>query len=598
MRILPINMPKKSPTQPIQFAGINRNEFIDDRELSGGYNLSSEFLPALSPRAPRLELYPTARLTDPKALFNAGGKLCWIDGNSFYYNGILKGTVDGTKKHSMVDFNGFVVILPEKYYYCYDSLNPEYNVFGKFGVGDCESTDGLDAVASTIEASTTQFKFGTKSVKCTSTGASGYYGCKSENYVFRVDPTQYQLVTGYIYGTGNAKLEVLRGSTSAVIATSAVASLTGAWKRLAVMVPPSAMTGEDYLLIQMTKETSSIGDICYVDGLMMTLISEQNYTDAVDTNENFLASKPFMPTPDMDFCTQHYNRVFACKGSNIYASAWGDFKTWSKFEGTNQDSYATDVATEGDFTGIFTYDNHVTFFKDNFVEELFGSLPRNYQLMGMSGYGLIGPDAVAEGGGMMLFADALNTYVYTGGRPNVVGYPLNEKGYSDVKMACDGERFYVLYVYADERRMYCYDIRTKTWMPEDDLDVVGFTSLNQKVYALDSMGRILMFNFGDEEVVWSAETKTWDDGLFENKRVKSIRLSLKMESGSVASIYSKCDDGEWMLEKTIENENDVTYLYTKAIANVNRARRFQLKFVGTGKILIYGEREFDIVSQY
>lgn len=598
MRILPINMPRKSPIQPILFSGINRNEFIDDRELSGGYNLSSDFLPAISQRAPRLELYPTERLPDPKAIFTAGGELCWIDGNSFYYGGALKGTVDGTKTHSMVDFNGFVVILPEKYYYCYDALNPEYNVFGKFGVGDCENADGFTAVASTIVASNTQKMFGTKSMKCTATAGSGYFGCVSKNYTFKVDPKQYQLVTGYVYGTGNARLDVLRASNNAGIGTSPVTAVSGAWKRLACVVLPANLTGEDYVLIQMTVESAGVGSVCYVDGLMVTQISADDWENRVDLNENYLASKPFLPTPEMDFCTQHYNRVFACKGSAIYASAWGDFKTWSKFEGTNQDSYATDVATEGDFTGIFTYDNHVTFFKDNFVEELFGSLPRNYQLMGMAGYGLIGPDAVAEGGGIMMFADPLNVYLYTGGRPTIVGYELNEKGYSDVKIASDGEKFYVLFIYDTTRRMYCFDIRTKTWMPEDDLDVVSFTTLNQKVYALDSIGRILRFNDGEEEIVWSAETKTWDDGLFENKRVKNVKLALKMENGSVASIYSKCDDGEWVLEKTIENDNNSTYLTARAIVNVNRARRFQLKFVGTGKVLIYGEREFDIVSQY
>ena len=43
---------------------------------------------------------------------------CAIDGTDFYYDGTKKGTVKKGKK-SVIDFNGNIVIFPDKKYYDY-----------------------------------------------------------------------------------------------------------------------------------------------------------------------------------------------------------------------------------------------------------------------------------------------------------------------------------------------------------------------------------------------------------------------------------------------------------------------------------------------
>jgi len=175
----------KIELQPLNFIGLNKRENVKDDQIVDGVNVGSEALPKMSPRLPREDLGYS--LSDPQDLFSAGGKLAWVDGTSFYYDGVEKGTVTAGKK-SMVDFNGHIVIFPDKKYYCYNSNNVDYDEFGSF------------------------------------------------------------------------------------------------------------------------------------------------------------------TAPDLDYITTHYNRVFGCKGDSIRGSKWGDFKTWDDFSGEEDDSWATDVVTKGNFT--------------------------------------------------------------------------------------------------------------------------------------------------------------------------------------------------------------------------------------------------------
>ena len=123
-----MRLPNMQPTnrmkiKPILFSGINRNELIDDTEVSSGKNIDTLNLPAISPRKP---LRTVATLTSPNNLYVFNKKLVYTDGTSFYYDGVVKGTVTAGEK-SMVDFNGKIVIFPDLKYYDFIS-----GVFGSF----------------------------------------------------------------------------------------------------------------------------------------------------------------------------------------------------------------------------------------------------------------------------------------------------------------------------------------------------------------------------------------------------------------------------------------------------------------------------------
>jgi membrane-bound inhibitor of C-type lysozyme len=79
-------------------------------------NISSKYPGVLYPRGPRSVI---ATLTSGTALMSTNNlKLCYVDGTNFKYDGTTKGAVTAGAK-SMVDFNGYILIFPDKKYYNY-----------------------------------------------------------------------------------------------------------------------------------------------------------------------------------------------------------------------------------------------------------------------------------------------------------------------------------------------------------------------------------------------------------------------------------------------------------------------------------------------
>lgn len=107
---------KKNNAQTIGFKGLNRLPLIENGELSAMTNVSGLYSPVLTSRPPREVV---RELTNGSALFFAGnGKMCWVDGISFVYDGVVKGTVTAGKK-SIDEYFGIILIFPDKKYYNY-----------------------------------------------------------------------------------------------------------------------------------------------------------------------------------------------------------------------------------------------------------------------------------------------------------------------------------------------------------------------------------------------------------------------------------------------------------------------------------------------
>jgi hypothetical protein len=95
-----------------EFLGLNHNLGAGDGELWDMRNMTSDHYPLLASRPKRL-LYKT--LNAPGGLFY-WEKLCWVDGDGFYYDGEHKGTVAPGEK-TFASFGVYVIILPDKAYY-------------------------------------------------------------------------------------------------------------------------------------------------------------------------------------------------------------------------------------------------------------------------------------------------------------------------------------------------------------------------------------------------------------------------------------------------------------------------------------------------
>jgi len=112
-------------TQQIRFKGYNHTYAAGDGELYNMENLCGLEYPVLSTRPKRRLL---TMLTTPNGLFGKD-KLCWVDGTSFCYDGVMKGTVADSRK-TFAAIGPYIIILPDKKYY--NTTSDEF--------GDLEST--------------------------------------------------------------------------------------------------------------------------------------------------------------------------------------------------------------------------------------------------------------------------------------------------------------------------------------------------------------------------------------------------------------------------------------------------------------------------
>lgn len=314
--------------------------------------------------------------------------------------------------------------------------------------------------------------------------------------------------------------------------------------------------------------------------------------DQANTEKNTFGS---FTAPDLDFITTHYNRVFGVKGSDIRGSKWGDFKTWESFAGTEQDSWATDVYSEGSFTGVKSFNNHLIMWKDDFMYELYGAIPSQFTVQEVGRFGLINQDAFTECDGIFYFMTPNAIKAYAGGVPRTIGENLMLSP-DKALLASDGRNVYVFTKDGSACQLHTYDTMQGTWFPEGTTEYLSFAVLDGQVYGLLTTGAVHRLGTGTGTVTWQAVTKDFDEGFFNNKYTKAIKLKAKMAAGATLSIKMSTDGGVFS-EVASLTATEAGYVEKIAVVPIVRASRFQLKFDGVGDISLIGEREFYIASE-
>ena len=105
----------------MKFSGFNHSLGAGDGEIREMKNMTGDHWPLLATRARRMKY---RKLEKPGGMY-CWNKLCWVDGNGFYYDGELSGEVtEGMKSFAAI--GPYIVIMPDKCYY-----NVETGEFGQ-----------------------------------------------------------------------------------------------------------------------------------------------------------------------------------------------------------------------------------------------------------------------------------------------------------------------------------------------------------------------------------------------------------------------------------------------------------------------------------
>ena len=297
-----------------------------------------------------------------------------------------------------------------------------------------------------------------------------------------------------------------------------------------------------------------------------------------DYHENGAVNDFFKP---IDYGVVYNNRIVGVSGSDIRASALGDFTNFWEFadEAGNPSAtgaYATDVGSAGDFTGICAYNNVLLLFKRDIVYEMYGSMP--YTLTELCRTGCIDNDSIVHIDGVLYWASPKGIVRYSGGIPQVISTQVDIKTEKIAKAGTDGRRYYVF----DGERTYVYDTYFKMWHIEDELKIKMFYNRENDIYCVAEDG-IYKMNSGTEAVQWEFETKDYTFGSKERKNLSKLWLRTDMPKNSRLEIFARQNGGDWQRVATKTAERDEMFDFK---LKVKKCDSFALKFKGKGDVKI------------
>lgn len=312
--------------------------------------------------------------------------------------------------------------------------------------------------------------------------------------------------------------------------------------------------------------------------------------------------------PDMDFIFENDNRLWGCRGDEIYASKPGDIFNWNVFDGLASDSYAVTVGSGGDFTAGISYLGYPIFFKEDKVYKVYGSKPSDYQVMSSASMGVAsGSDrSLAIAGEVLYYHSRAGIMAYSGGVPQCVSSVFGSAVYTDAVGGSDGIRYYVSLLGSDGVRMLmCYDTKSNQWFKEDELTVIGFCTdesrliaLSEKISGNERSGALVALRGEAPDEGNFSSMCEFADFIEDSPNKKStakLLLRVELDSGSTLTVQFSSDDGEYTNVRTLTAPEKRSYYLPIMI---RRCDHFRIRLKGVGGWRLYSlTREYSEGSQ-
>ena len=566
-----------------QFSGLDRRPRAYDGTFSAMGNMTGEPWPLLSSRKKRGVV---KELEQPLGLM-ALGKLAWIDGSTLYYGGEPTAINDLSLEENMLpkrmaSMGSYIVIWPDKKYY--NTVDPM-------------DSGSLERLYETPRGETVHYTL------CDMDGVDYPRTDMTESAEAPESPDDgdYWLNTGAsphaLYQWGGQQNSWV-GVSSVYVRIAAAGIGYGLSVGDGVTLSGISYSGENDALKEQLEGLNETMLVQAVDRDYIVVIGiiDGNYTQS---GGRVRADRT---APALDFIIENNNRLWGCRYgeengefvNRIYACGLGDFKNWSRYAGTNMDSYYVNVGTDGPFTGAVVHRGNPWFFKEDCVHRIFGDYPASYQMQTTF------CDGVQEGSEGTLLA--YNGAVFYLGRhgvqlfeslPQTVSKALGE---GKLKKGAAGQAGGLYYLSAQEETgtwsLYVMNTERGTWHRQDDARAIAFAELGGEMYMLSANGELYALDGTEgekepEDVTWYAESGIMGYDYPDHKYLS--RFVLRMQLGETADCQVSIQydsDGIWQRKGTIQGKGKVkTYLLPIV---PRRCEHMQIRLEGHGEMRLYG----------
>lgn len=569
-----MRLPKLRPLQTsldgtVSFSGLNHNLIIRSDEFYDMKNMTGTLLPVISSRGKRATVRKIQR---PNGLF-AHGKLCWVDGTSFYFGGKKKADVtDGPKQ--IIRQGAWVIVFPD---------GMRYNTH----------TDVVDYLDNEVRKTDLNFAM------CMLNG---------ENYDYVISDTAPKEPKNgdYWLDTSGKDKDVMRLWSDVQMMWQSVATVY--IKITGTGVGHGFKKNDGVTISGIDRRKELNGSYYLVDAgedfvIIVGLIRE--------AFRELSTVKISRKRPEMDFVCESGNRVWGCsnKTHEIFASALGDATNFNQFLGLAGDSYAVTVGTTGDFTGCCAHAGSVLFFKEDSIQEMLGNKPANFQSQTIQCRGVAegSERSICHVNETLLYRGVNDVLAFGQSMPADVGNALGKVRYVKGVGGALDQRYYLCLEKEDRtHELLVFDTEQNVWMKEDDLNVLYMAALGQELYMLCDEGRIISVNGGgvdeygdgtsevEPDVEWMLETGDLGIGSWSKyngvtgvcaKWVSGVQLHVELELGSTVVVKVQYDNEDIWQEairvKGVKRKDMVLPIIPK------RHRVMRIRIEGNGAMRLY-----------
>lgn len=579
-----------------EFRGYNHNYNISSGEFYDMENLSTDNYPVMTPREKRALLVETDNvrgilITNNNLTYLAGNELHY--GDAVYYlddyfvasetvndDGTVTRTYD-TSDQTLVRFGAYIVMFPSGVYVnvvdeSYGSITELYSVPANTTITYkvCDSSgNSLQGVTASAEAPNSPSS-GDYWLNTTS-GVEGLY-----------------IWVGYL-------------STWEAVATCYIE----------IDIPGADLTNH-FAAGDAVYMNSSLNDIN--DGSIIQSLTDESmiiigfpptieYTEKTDSSWTLTIQRKM---PELDMVCVSNNRIWGCHYGDdyegnvvneIYSSKLGDFKNWYCYQGLSTDSYALSIGEPGEWTGCVSYQGYPTFFKENCVMKIYGSMPSEYQLVQHTCRGVQkgSEKSLAVVNEYLVYKSAADICVYDGSSPTSISAALGRRNmyYDAVAAGCLGKYYVSMETRRGGTMNLVYDMEYGLWSKNDgDVRYTQFAQSESgqiygtngtKIYGIGANDNIVFLNqLPDEEYVeWYAETGDMGFSYPDHKFVNEILVRAYLPYKSEMKISVSYDDGPWNVVATVRGNDDTG---TTTIRDFpSRCDHYRMRFTGHGNVRIY-----------
>ncbi|MGM9647114.1 MAG: hypothetical protein ACI3YH_03160 [Eubacteriales bacterium] len=556
-----MNLPKmvyasgKMKTNQTAFGGMNHSESASDGEIYDMQNLSSDAYPFLAPRSSRYLVCAMEKISN---LVTVGNVLYFVNGSALCRSETIEKTVNGNS----IDWMAVV----EDTGVNFENSGKILCVMGKRLIMRMDGEPGV------YNTETGVYKSMGLSIGDTATVGDGTL--YEESAAANTITMHYSNAEGMGFSKGDAVHIAIYGG-------------------------------------QLIGETDAV--IREISGTVISF--DENTFDGMTGTWSVTIERK---VPDFDHICVCNNRLFACKGNTVWASALGDPFNWYVYDGISTDAWSVETEDSGEFTACCEFLGYPYFFKSDAIYKLFGSYADEYRLQKTNAFGVKegASGSTAAVGSTLFYLSPAGVCAFSGGYPSVILTAEQLGGYpnSTSRAASTGSKYYLkLWLTAeaggdgsdDGIGLFVYDVQRGLWHKEDGTVTPcaesGWPGTRQRnLYGISQDGIWLMgtpaFTMSDseqgaqmighrEEIVESfAEFGYAFHDTTNTKQLYRLTVRLQAEEGARIKIRASCDDGAY---KTVFETRSRSRQTLSIPIRPQRCDRYRLKIEGSGDYKIY-----------